>query len=568
MAKYQGKYSKEKQEYAEIEKSYSGISPAKKRKPRKKESSVQRAAIIGICVGVIILALAVLVVGILFVKDDGVILDNVSVAGIYVGGMTKAEAEDAVYAATKNTLGKKTMVVTVLDSTVEIPAKAIRDLDIEGAVKDAYAFGNKGSKSKKQEEREIAATVGYAVDLTPYLNVDEKLIESALDELGSAYNSTLKEHTYRVVGDKPSSDQIQKGENLQVLQIQVGVPEYGLDMDALYKTVMAAYSDNKFAVDFRCDTLAPQPIDFEAILEEYYVKPVNAKQKSGTKEIIPGLFGYGFDVAAAQKAIDEAEPGSQLEIPFIQIEPEITAENIGEKMFHDQLSTWTADQKSDENRATNLRLACEAINGIILNPGETFSYNQALGERTEARGYKPGASYSGGQTVYTIGGGICQVSSALYYCTLHADLEIVYRDCHGFAQEYVPLGMDAMVSWGSTDFLFRNNRSSPIQIKAEADGGKVVISIYGIDDLDYTVKMEYEVLSETPSTTTTKQMTAEEAKEQGYKDGDFIVDPYNGYKVTTYRCKYDKNTNDLISKTEEATSVYKARDGVKCEIVE
>lgn len=568
MAKYQGKYSKEKHEYAEIEKSYNGIAPAKRRKPRKKESSAQRAAIIGICVGVIILALAVLFVGIYFAKDDGVILDNVSVAGIYVGGMTKAEAEDAVYAATKNTIGKKTMVVTVLDSTVEIPANAIRDLDIESAVEDAYAFGNKGSKSKRETEREIAETVGYAVDLTPYLNVDKKLIENALDELGSAYNSTLKEHSYTVVGDKPSNEQIQKGENLQVLIIQVGVPEYGLDMDALYKKVMAAYSDNKFSVSGECDAIAPEPIDFEAILEQYYVEPENAKQKSGTKEIIPGLYGYGFDLSAAEKAVSEATPGSQLEIPFIQIEPEITAENIGEKMFPDQLSTWTADQESDENRATNLRLACEAINGIILNPGETFSYNQTLGERTEERGYKPGASYSGGQTVYTIGGGICQVSSALYYCTLLADLEIVYRDCHGFAQEYVPLGMDAMVSWGSTDFLFRNNRSNPIQIKAEADGGKVVISINGIDDEDYTVKMEYEVLSETPSTTTTKKMTADEAKEQGYEDGEYIVDPYHGYEVITYRCKYDKETNELISKEEEATSVYRARDGVKCEIIE
>lgn len=568
MARYQGKYSKEKQEYAELENAYNGIVPEKKKKPRKKESTTQRGAIIGVCVGVILLALAVLFVGIYFVRDDGVIIDNVSVAGIHVGGMTKTEAEDAVYAATNDTLGKKAMVVTVLDMTVEIPANAIRDLDVEGAVEDAYAFGNKGSKSKKQAEREIAESVGFAVDLTPHLNVDRKLIEKALDELGSAYNSTLKEHSYTVVGEKPTKDQIQKGENLQVLQIQVGVPEYGLDMDALYKKVMAAYSDNKFAVSGECEALTPAPIDFETILEDYYIEPENAKLKSGTKEVIPGVYGYGFDLEAAKKAVDEAAPGSQLEIPFIQIEPEITAENIGDKMFNDQLSTWTAEQESDENRATNLRLACEAIDQIVLDPGETFSYNQTLGERTEERGYKPGASYSGGQTVYTIGGGICQVSSALYHCALHADLEIVYRDCHGFAQEYVPLGMDAMVSWGSTDFLFRNNRSSPIRIEAKADGGKVVISIYGIDDEDYTVKMEYEVLSETPSSTTTKQMTAQEAKEQGYDDGEYIVEPYNGYKVTTYRCKYDKKTNELLSKNEEATSEYRARDGVKCEIVE
>lgn len=566
MAKYQGKYSRNKNEYAELEKSYSGLAPAQRRR-KKRETAKRRKIIMGVCIGVLVLAIAILVGCVIYMNSrNGVILDGVTVAGVDVGGMTISEAEDAVSEATEDTFGEEDMVVTVLDTTVTIPAKAVKDFDVKGAVKAAYDFGNRGSRSKKKADKKVAATTGYAVDLTPYLKVDKDLILEKLDEIGDVYNSTLKESAWEVIGDPPTIDQIQGGENLQVLVIRLGVPEYGLDMDELYRIVMAAYSNNEFTAEGECKELDPKAIDLEAILEEYYVEPENASFKSGGKEIIPGVYGYGFDVEQAKKQLNSAVPGTTIEIPFIRIEPEITTDNIAEKLTKDQLSTWTADQESDANRATNLRLACEAIDGIVLYPNEVFSYNQALGERTEERGYKPGESYSNGQTVYTIGGGICQVSSALYYCVLNADLEIVYRDNHGYAQEYVPLGMDAMVSWGSTDFLFRNNRDNPIRITAKADGGKVVISIYGIDDLDYTIRMEYEILSETPSTTEKVQMPADNP--EGLKDGDYIIKPYNGYEIQTYRCKYDKQTDELISREKEAYSYYKQRPGKVCEIVE
>ena len=568
MAKYQGKYSRDsKQEYAELEKSYNSISPAKKKPVKKQETPKRRKSIIGVCITVIVLAIAILTGCVYFIAfDNDVILNHVYVAGVHVGGMTKIEAERAVKAATKDTFGKTNMVVTVLDTTVEIPAEAIVDFDIRGAVQAACEYGNKGTKADREEQQRIASTTGYELDLAPYLTIDKDLINAKLGQLGSIFNSTFKDTTYEVVGEKPTLEQIQAGEGMQKIVIQLGVPEYGLDMNALYGVVMQAYSSNTFTATGTCSTVEPTPVDLKGILDQYYVAPVNAQFKSGTSEIIPGVYGYGFDLAAAQEKLQNAEYGTTVEILFTHIEPEITADNIAEKMFDDQLSTWTAEAESDSNRQTNLRLACEAINGIVLFPGETFSYNKALGERTEERGYKPGASYSGNQTVYTVGGGICQVSSALYYCVLHADLEIVHRDNHGFAQTYVPLGMDATVSWGSIDFLFKNNSNNPIRIEAKAEGGKTTVSIYGIDDKDYTVKVEYEILSETKSTDTTQEMPADNA--EGFKDGDYIVEPYNGYHIVTYRCRYDKATGKLISKDEEATSIYRVRNGIICKIAE
>jgi vancomycin resistance protein YoaR len=164
----------------------------------------------------------------------------------------------------------------------------------------------------------------------------------------------------------------------------------------------------------------------------------------------------------------------------------------------------------------------------------------------------------------TYGGGICQVASTLYYCTLLAELETLVRENHGFVPDYVPLGMDATVSWGSIDFRFRNSSKYPIRIEATADGGSVTVSLVGTDDKDYYIEMEYEALSKEEYSVSYKTMSANNT--DGYKDGDYITEPFTGYQVKTYRCKYHKDTKELISRDYVDRSTYKKRDGVICRI--
>lgn len=101
-------------------------------------------------------------------------------------------------------------------------------------------------------------------------------------------------------------------------------------------------------------------------------------------------------------------------------------------------------------------------------PGETFSYNQTVGERTIAAGYKEAGAYAGGKVVQDVGGGICQTSSTLYNAALLANLEIVDRSNHQFLTSYVDASRDATVAWGSIDFQFKNTRTYPIKIEASA----------------------------------------------------------------------------------------------------
>lgn len=524
-------------------------------KKKKKRSGSNRSAVIVSCITVIIIAV-VLFIGCVYIsgQSKGTILENVSVAGVDVGGMTQAQAIEAVNQVC-DSYTEKSMIVRVLDSQVSIsPETSGAKLNVKAAVRAAYKYGHSGSAAKRQEEQDTAASTGYTVDLSKYLNLNADKIKAALDELGGKYSSTLSQSTYEVTGTAPE----------QVLVVNLGVPEYGLDMDILYQQVMDAYSANVFDITGEIGMIEPAAIDLEEILQQYYVAPVDAYFDKENYKIVDGIDGYGFDIDEAKKAISDAAYGTTVKIPFTNISPEVTTESLTNTLYKDQLATFTATSASESNRDTNLRLACEAINGIVLYPGQTFSYNEALGERTSARGYKPGPSYADGKTVNTVGGGICQVSSCLYYCALTADLEIVTRDNHGFTVSYMPLGMDAAVSWGSLDFRFKNTTNAPIRIDAVSDGGTTTVFIMGTDDRDYYVKMEYEVLATYAYSTSYQTMSA--GNSEGYKDGDYIIEPHTGYTVQTYRCKYKKGTDELISKDKEDASYYNKCDAVICVI--
>jgi len=136
---------------------------------------------------------------------------------------------------------------------------------------------------------------------------------------------------------------------------------------------------------------------------------------------------------------------------------------------------------SSDNRINNIGIVAEKLNGLIMMPGDEFSYNETIGERTEEAGFKAAPAYDDGQVVYQLGGGICQGSSTLYCTVLNADLEVLNRRCHDFDPGYLPMGLDATVSWGSPDFKFKNSSDYPIRIVALCDKEEhsLTIEIWG-----------------------------------------------------------------------------------------
>lgn len=498
-------------------------------------------------------------------KNNGLILDNVYVADINLGGTTKEAAKSTLESALKSKYAEPVMVVRVEGEQIQIdPTVSGFRLDLDAAVQAAYAYGRSGSEEQQQKEQMHALQNSFVVEPSVYIALNTNAIQNQLNVLGEKFSSKLSQSSCEVVGQMPSLAESAEDTKGLTLVVHLGTPEYGLDMEVLYHQVLHAYYSGTFLVEAECPAIDPAPLDLQPIFDEYFVAPVDATMDPHSFEVTEATYGYGFDLDAVQSMVDSAAFGQTLEIPFEKIQPEVLSESLSSVLFRDVLGTYTASSASDTNRDTNLALACKAIDGIVLYPGEKFSYNNALGERTEANGYKPGASYSGNETVYTIGGGICQVSSSLYYCALLADLEIVERECHAFAPAYMPIGIDATVNWGTLDFVFRNTMSYPICIEATASGGSVTVSIIGTDDRNYYVKIDSQTIRTHSYATTYEEMAAD--NEKGYKDGDVIVSPYTGHDVETYRCKYNKQTNELISKESEAVSNYRKRDAVICKI--
>ena len=384
----------------------------------------------------------------------------------------------------------------------------------------------------------------YAATLK-YLGASDQAIQNYLD----SYHGKLKAQEKTDVTHKQ-------------LTIVLGTPERSLNTEALMETILDAYYANDFTpIDFAYDVTEPDQPDLDAIHLEHTIAPVDAVLDETDYSISREVLGYSFDLEAMKQMVAAAGEGQTVTIDFAYTPAAVTWESIDATLFKDVLGSVSTNHTNDANRNTNLKLAAKAINGKLIRPGETFSYNQTLGERTEKKGYKPAGAYMAGKTVETVGGGICQVSSTLYYACLKADLQIVERTAHGYTVSYMPYGMDATVSWGSLDYKFKNNTDYPIRIEAWVSGGQVHVKLIGTDTKDYYVKMTYETV-EGP---TEGKVVYEDYKwdnKEGYKDGEVLQTAYTGRTVKSYRQKFDKATDKLISSEYEATSRYKSRDKI------
>lgn len=477
--------------------------------------------------------------------------EGLTIAGVPVGGFSKEEAIAVVSDYFDQTYSTRHMNLQINDQSFSISPESTKiQLDTTAAVEAAFSGKSSG-----------------AFDISPYLTVDETSIRNILEQIrNDHFLSTFSESTFTLVGDTPDLEAHPTEEELQTLVLTIGTPVMDLDINTLMEIVLDAFCTGTFYVEYNTEIISPDTPDPEEILLQVYTEPVDAVMDMETFDVSPHKYGYTIDMEYAKSAIQSASFGDIVEIPLLLLEPAITSDSLLSLLYRDTLSTHTATSSSQWGRDINLKLSCEAINGTILMPGEIFSYNPALGKRTPDKGWQKADGYSGMETVSEYGGGICQASSCLYLCALLADMEIVERVNHGFISSYMPYGMDATVSWGGPEFRFQNNSPYPIRIEAYASGGSVTVSLIGTETKDYYVKMQYEIKKTDPYETVEQEFPPNNA--EGYVDGQVLITPYTGYEIITYRCKYDKETDELISREQEAYSIYNRRDKVICKIVD
>ena len=515
------------------------------------EEPVRRGVSGGILAAIVGGALVLLAVVIFFgyglvLKGGDTIYPNVFVAGINVGGMTSEEAVAAVADAVAASYSSATLDVQLPDRTLSFtPDQTNVALDADEVIAEAMAYGRSGNPFSAVLNYFSCRSNERYIDLQTVLNLDTDYIRNRIDELAQEVETTL------------SPSKVDVNEAAGTITVQVGYPDRQLDTEGLYEAVYNAFMNSDFTtLTWDYQETPCELVDLTPYYEQYCTEVQNAEYDEETHTISEEVPGYGFDLEAAQQQLATAEPGSTVVIQMEDIEPEVTKLDLSSEMFGTALHKVSTKYAVNSNRTNNLDLACKAINGTILNPGEIFSFNDVVGERTAAKGYLPATVFvTGGASESELGGGVCQVASSIYYCSLFLNLEQVHREPHMYVVDYVDFGMDATVYWGSIDYQFKNTLDYPIKIQANIDGGTVNITFWGPEELDFVVETSYDILETYPWTTVEQ---VDETKPVGYRER--TVSPYTGYKVVAYITVKDLDGNVLESR--EVYSTYRKRDQV------
>lgn len=445
------------------------------------------------------------------------IFPGVTVGTIPVGGMSEQAAADRIMERSGALYEDAKVALTIYQTTYDIPVRDVLE-SVDGAqsAANAFAVGRTGNPLARMWD--VAKALIGKNEAQIAAQVDEDGLEKALEEIASQALTEPVEPTWEVGTDS--------------ITIHAGKP--GINFDT--KAVRELLDEKIRLMDFEpyevsTELSDPPAIDIDKIAAEAIGEGTSATvDKTDGETIIPEKPGVQFDVEEARSIIGDGSAESYT-IPATVTPAKVTAEDLKEVLFRDTLAQASTNlDESNVPRTNNVRLASASINGTILNPGDEFSYNGVVGERTEARGYKPAGAYVNGQVVDEFGGGVCQPSSTLYMAVLRADLEVTERHNHSFTVAYTPLGEDATVDYGNLDFRFKNDTDYPIKIVAEQTNGQMIMTIIGTKTTDKTVKTRTDVLATyTPETV--------EKKDNSMKVGESRVEttPITGYSTRTYK---------------------------------
>ena len=496
---------------------------------------------------VIVLILVAAVAGLgIYVKEIDTVFPNVSLGGVDISGMTVKDAEAALIDSGYEENAANVSATIVFPNNIEMTISgedAGMSLEAAVAAGEAAEYGKDGSFFSN-----IMTYIGTFFKHVELLDenvakIDEEYVTSIVEEYTNKFNGTLLSSSYEIKKDSIVITNSSGGELANAEDV------YKLTVDTLFKALANRAPET---AEYTLGEGKHDDIDLLAIFNIVNVEPLSAVFDSTEKVVTESVTGVSFDMDAARKKLSVAESGEQVIVPLIFTEPEMTTADLEAMIYRDILSERTTTIDGTANRLNNIVIAAEAVNGQILSPGETFSFNETVGPRTSARGFKEAGAYVNGMTVQETGGGICQVSSTLYDCVLYADLEVTERRPHMFIVTYLPLGNDATIAWGAIDFKFTNNTEYPIKIETGIDGRKLTIKLHGTKLDENYVKIEYVVLSSTPYITKYEENAEIEAGKQKVVDSGGA----NGCVVETYKYIYDKDGKE-ISKTYIAKSSYR-----------
>lgn len=406
------------------------------------------------------------------------------ISGIHIKGMNVSglSASDAKYQLDNYLKTKLPQEITLkhgdFESTISISQMDI-SFDTKSAINSALHVGREGNIF--QNNLQVLSMMFGNVNIEPKITCNKQLLTKNLEDLSSQLPDAVVQSSYYLENNELI---ITSGKEGNIVDAEKTIENI--------KNSISTFSALNTPVEIAVKTEQPDEIKVEQIYNEIRKDPVDAYYTKDPFEIHPSENGIDFKISLEEaKAIISSEKKEEYSIPLTIIRPNVTTNMIGTEAFPDMLSTFsTRYAASNRNRTTNLMLAANKINGTVLMPGETFSYNKVVGARTIAAGYKEAPIYVEGRVEDGLGGGICQITSTLYNAVIYANLEITQRTNHQFVPSYVTASRDATVVYGALDFQFKNNRNYPIKLVCSVSGGIANFQIFGMrqeDDVEVEI---------------------------------------------------------------------------------
>lgn len=317
-----------------------------------------------------------------------------------------------------------------------------------------------------------------------YMDYDNEKLKNAYLEANSVFNNETNEYIIN-----PDKKEVILNKNIQKIF---------LDEKEYKEKVLKKFRSNNFDQIEKLNvsnTITPG-IDIDKMYNDITREPKNAyldRQNGFIKE----EYGIKFEKSLDEIKKEYNNASEKIIIKYNIIKPKMTLKELQEKLvvkkneFKNILyeKTITVSDPEDKGAIKNISIASYSVNEYILRPGEIFSFNNVLGNRTREKGYQDGPVYENGKEIRGLGGGICFVSSGLYYVALYSNMQIIERSNHMFNPGYVPSGLDSAISMGNLDLKFKNTLSNPIKIITKFDGKNLKVQFLGTDE-GYSVQIK------------------------------------------------------------------------------
>jgi len=422
------------------------------------------------------------------------ICSGVTVGGIKLGGLSAEEAAAALESIAEDPYASSSVTITAENgSSITILAADI-DLctDIDATVENARSIAKSGNLLGNMFSAFGSRLFGKSVPLTP--KYDTVKLDALLLGFAEEVGGTLKPHEVEIEEEE--------------IIVTPGHAGQGINTaTAKEKFAEAITAGEHVSITIATEEAYPAAIDLAELHESTIREPEDATYaKTGSKSFVitEEINGRELDIEKAKELLKDIDKATTpIKIPFDMDIPSVTKAELEGTFFAQTLGRGSTNYAtSNVPRSNNVELAAKYIDGTILLPGEVFSYNESVGPRTGARGFREASIYENNKMVDGMGGGICQTSSTMYIAVLNANLDVVERHEHSLEVTYAPLGIDATVAYGYLDFRFRNNTNAPMKIDVSWGGGTVSVALLGTNPHpNRTVKVTTNTVSTTPFTT-------------------------------------------------------------------